>query len=339
MVLAACATGPGHDDRANLVGSLWWVTPQEAGQPVAFWQEDLDYLQLLGMDLLVLNGPYVGDENIPSEADPMKAFFEEADRRGLRLFVDTAAAPNWWTLDDPAEELERARKRVGLIHERYGRFEAFAGFYIPYELYVMWDDQAELIRTLYREVAATCKTVAPDKPTMISPFFILDDQGDLGSFRWATPDEYQAFWSEVLAQAAIDIVALQDSGEHLSCYTFEQRRPFFEAMKAACDATGTTLWANIETGELNVESLSDYVARFGMKTHVNDPRTRPFWRGVPAGKVVDKLTFVQEFASTAITWGYREYVRPSAGHMASELYLEYYQALIGGGRSPLARKR
>jgi RNA polymerase-binding transcription factor DksA len=46
----------------------------------------------------------------------------------------------------------------------------------------------------------------------------------------------------------------------------------------------------------------------------------------------EKLEFVQAFTPTAITWGYREYVRPNAGNMASERYLEYYAALIKEGR-------
>lgn len=336
--LVGCATVSGGDDRARLTGALWWVSPQELSQPAALWQEELEYVQLLRMDTICANGLAIGSELPPGAPDPAVVLFEEAERRGMRLFLDTGAVGNWWSLTDPAEEIARARARIATLCERYSKYSSFYGFYIPYELYVMWGPQAELIRALYGEISAACKAAAPDKPVMISPFFILDEGGYLGNFRWATPDEYQAFWTDLLAQTSIDIVALQDSGEHLSCYTFEQRRPFFAAMKAACDASGKTFWANIETGELHVDSIEDYVARFGMKTHVNDPRTRPFWRGVPAEKLIEKLTFVREFTPTAITWGYREYVRPSAGVLASELYLGYWQALNGKGKAPARRQ-
>src|SRR5690606_19487715 len=138
-------------------------------------------------------------------------------------------------------------------------------------------------------------------------------EGYLGNYRWASPEEYEEFWTETLRQAPIDIVALQDSGEHLSFYTAEDRRPFFQAMKAACDAAGKTLWANVETGELHVDGYEDYVERFGIKTHVNDAKTQPYWRGVPVDHLKMKLDVAGEFSPRAITWGYREFIRPSLG--------------------------
>jgi hypothetical protein len=309
------------------MGTLWWMTPDDAHRPIEAWAADLDALEGLGMDLMILNGPFVGEPLEPGADDPIEAFFAEADRRGLRLYLDTLSAPDWWTLDDPSAEIVRATARIADLEARYGDHPSFEGWYIPYELYVFWDKQAELIKTLYREVAAACKRAAPDKPTMISPFFILDDKGVLGDFRWATPDEYQAFWTGVLAQADIDTVALQDSGEHLSCYTFEQRAPFFAAMKAACGATGTALWANVETGELVVSSLDDYTARFGLKTHVNNPKMASYWRGVPADKLEAKLKFVHAYTPNAITWGYREFIRPALGRNAEEVYRGYEEVL------------
>ena len=323
---AGCATLGSSQKQARLAGTLWWVTPADAERSIESWRRELDLIQELGMNLMVLNGHVVGSS---AEPDPLLPFFEEADRRGIRLFLDTLAAPQWWTLEDVAPEIARAGERVRLLDERYGRFDSFYGYYIPYELYMSWDTGAVRIKALYREVAAHCKAVAPGKPVMISPFFILDDQHILGTFRWATPDEYEAFWTDVLGQAEIDVVALQDSGEHLALYTLEQRRPFFEAMKRACDATGTTLWGNVETGELNVGSMEEYVARFGLKTHVNDPRTRPFWRGVPPDKVAAKLAFLRAFSPTAITWGYREFIRPDLGPHAAELYTGYRDVLTG----------
>ena len=330
--LAGCVTVSHTTERSRLVGSLWWVSAEEAARPVEEWRRDLDELQALGMELIVLNGPFVGRKPAPGEIDPMRAFFEEANRRGLRLYVDTLAVANWWTLDDPKDEIARARKRIDDVVACYGRYRSFEGWYIPYETYVSWDAQAKLVRDLYREVSAYCKRVTPNKPTMVSPFFILDKEGYLGDFRWAAPPEYQAFWTDVLKEASIDIVALQDSGEHLAFYTIEERAPFFGAMKAACDAAGATLWANVETGELNIRSYEDYVGRFGAKTHVNDPATTPFWHGVPAAKLRDKLRFTRQYTPTAITWGYREFIRPSLGPLALDLYLDYYMTLVKGKR-------
>ena len=279
--------------------------------------------------MLLLNGPFIGGAAPPETEDPAIRLLEAIDQRGMTVFLDTLSAPEWWALEDPAEELARARDRIHLLDERYGHLSCFKGYYIPYELYVMWGEQGDLIRTLYREVAASCKQAAPDKAVLISPFFILDKKGYLGDFRWATPKEYRRFWRKTLEQADIDIVALQDSGEHLSCYTMKQRAPFFKAMKQACKATDTRFWANIETGELHVASMDDYVERFGLKTHVNDPKTASAWRGVPAEKLGDKLRFCGRYTPTAITWGYREFARPALGEEAAALYLDYYIELYG----------
>lgn len=299
----------------------------DASRGVDAWQDDLDALDALGMDLLIFTGPYAGVEPAEGEADPFDALLGEFDRRGMRVYLSTLQAPQWWTLTDPASELDRARQRIESLERRYGAHPSFEGFYIPYECYCMWGPSAELPKQLYAGVSAACKEIAPDKKTLISPFFILDDRKLLGDFRWATPQEYEEFWTDILSASTIDTVALQDSGEHLACYTLEQRAPFFAAMKSACNATDTTFWANIETGELNVSSLEDYVARFGLRTHVNDPKTTPFWRGVSADKLIAKLAFSRQYTRTAITWGYREFIRPSNGAMASELFVEYYEAL------------
>jgi hypothetical protein len=324
VFIVACL---GATDRAELAGSLWFVGTDQVTWSAEQWATELDPIQRLGMNTLVLNGMLVGAPLKEGESDGVRTLFEEGDKRGLKFYVDTLAAANWWTLPNTDEEIARACARVKDLYARYGSYSSFQGFYIPYELYFFWDEKAALIRRLYGEIAKCCKEVAPTKSVMISPFFILDEKGVLGDFRWATPDEYRDFWKETLRQAPIDIVALQDSGEHLSCYTLEQRAPWFAAMKAACDATGKQLWANVETGELEVASLDDYVARFGLKTHVNDAKTLPAWRGVPADKLDAKLRFVRQYTPTAITWGYREFIRPSLGPNAAKLYEDYVQVL------------
>lgn len=332
VLLSGCVTDRPESTRAaRLRGTLWWVTPEEARQPVEAWKRELDAIQAMGMDLMVLNGPFVGEPPEKGHPDALDAFFDEADRRGMSLHIDTLAAPNWWILEDPGPEIARATARIQDLARRYGHHPSFEGWYIPYELYVFWGPQADLIRALYAEISAACKAATPRKPVMISPFFILDSEGYLGDFRWAEPAEYQAFWTGLLRDTDIDVVALQDSGEHLSCYTFEQRRPFFEAMKAACEATGKTLWANLETGELEVESLDDYALRFGRKTHVNDPRTAPFWRAVPPEKLEAKLRFAGSYSDTAITWGYREFLRPSAENAEADSFASYCDIIRKSG--------
>lgn len=317
---------------ARWVGTLWWMSPGDLNRPIAAWQRELDELQALGIRLLVLNGPYVGESPPEGTAGPLESFLAETDRRGLSVYLDTLAAPNWWTLPDPTPEIARARTRIETLANHYGHHPSFTGWYLPYELYVMWGAPAELIADLYREISLACKQVSPDRRVMISPFFLLDQSGQLGSFRWATPGEYQEFWTRLLEPTRIDIVALQDSGEHLSCYSLEQRRPFLAAMQAACATTRRQFWINVEVGELEVASLTDYTNRFGYQTHVNDPRTATAWRAVPPAKLREKLELAGEYSDTAISWGYQQFIRPSLGPEAKHIY-DSYRTLLRDLRS------
>jgi len=315
---------------ARLAGTLWWVSPADVARDAASWREELDALQRVGMRLMVLNGAQYGED--ASAPDALAVLFEEADARGIDLYLDTLQAPDWWTQTDPAPEVARARGRIARLMERYGGHTSFKGWYIPYEFYVFWGPPADLIKRLHVDIGAACKEAAPGKPVLISPFFILDQKGVLGDFRWATPGEYEDFWKTLLAAAPVDIVALQDSGEHLSCYTLDERRPFFEAMKNACAATGKQFWANVESGELHVESVDDYVERFGLKTHVNDAKTTAAWRGVPAERFRAKLELAGEYTPVAITWGYQQFLRPASEPAAERLHQAYVKALAADAK-------
>ncbi|HPJ98398.1 MAG TPA: DUF4434 domain-containing protein [Candidatus Hydrogenedentes bacterium] len=308
-----------RDGGARLSGTLWWLTPDDLALSASAWEEELDHLQALGIDTIIFNGPFAG----PEGGAAFDALLERLDVRGLHVYLDMLSAPDWWRLEGAGEEVRRASDRATALQQAYGHHASFTGFYIPYECYVMWGRQGALVRDLYAGVSDGCKMAAPEKPVMISPFFRLDKACYLGDFQWATPEEYAVFWRDILSAASIDIVALQDSGEHLSSYTLAQRRPFFEAMAQACSATGTSLWANVESGELHVASLEDYAARFGLKTPVNSPETEPFWRAVPAEKFRAKLSMAGEYTDTAITWGYREFLRPSRGLEAAQAYDGY----------------
>jgi len=63
------------------------------------------------------------------------------------------------------------------------------------------------------------------------------------------------------------LVGLQDSGEHFSYVTNEQRRPFFAAMAQACRDSGIRFWDNVEVAEMECLSLEEYVRRYGRVHH------------------------------------------------------------------------
>ena len=231
LVCAGMAPAWGGAAPARLAGVFWWMSDADTRRSAEDWKGELDALQALGADLMIVSdlSGRAGTDT-PAGEEPLRGFFDETDRRGMRVFLSTLSMTDWWVQPDPGPELARAEKRIRETARLHGARPSFHGWYVPYELYHFTGAQAELIRALYRGVAERCKA-ALDKPVMISPFFLLDRGGKLGDFAWVTPEEYRDFWTELLRQApAVDIVALQDSGEHLSCYTLDDRRPFFAAM-------------------------------------------------------------------------------------------------------------
>ena len=122
---------------------------------------------------------------------------------------------------------------------------------------------------------------------------------------------------------------LQDSGEHFSYVTNAQRRPFFEAMHAACNAAGATLFGNVEVAEFLCESPEEYVKLYGRKHHATVKN--PPWRAVPITRLEEKLSIASEFSERIVCWGYQQYGMPALGDKAQawcDEYQQYYERII-----------
>ncbi len=329
--LAACQTPD-----SGLDGCFYWIDETAARWSLDEWRQEVAFMQRAGFEHVIVSGPAygvaAGQQNESIQAfDRLMTACEPTD---MLVYPAIWAHWQWFARWDLVEEIETNKKVLALLTARCGGHPNLGGWYIPHEIYITWDDKTAFMVKLYGQLSKLCKQHTPDKKVLISPFFILDRHGYLGDFRFVEPAEYERFWYELVRRTEIDVVALQDSGEHLSFYTLEDRRPFFEAMKRACDRAGKTLWGNVETGELYAEGYEDYVSRFGAKTHVNDPKTRSSWRPVPAEKLRRKARFARRFADTIITWGYREYWDPMRGEPARSVYNAY----LASGLATAARR-
>jgi len=328
-------TGPVRA-QTGLDGCLYWMDSVATQWSADEWTQQVAHMQRAGLAHIIVVGP--ANSALQDEPDVMlqatDRLFAACEGTDLHIYLSLYSHPLWYGRWDLDEELTSNRKAVERLAARYAARANFAGWYIPHEIYVMWDRQGRYMKQLYAGLSRLCKQVTPGKRVILSPFFILDREGHLGDFRYAEPREYEEFWHDLLAATEIDIVALQDSGEHLSFYTLEARRPFLGAMKRACERAGKTLWINIETGELHAESYADYERKFGRKTHVNDPKTAAHWRVVSPDKLRAKVRLAREYADTTITWGYREYWDPMRGEAARQAYAAY----LAPGTQPASRK-
>jgi len=314
-------------------GTLWFFMGTEyENWSKEYLSNELNHIQRFGLDTVILGGfsRYLLREGSgEAEEELLEHILSECDRRGMSVGLETFVDQDWCLLWDMKREVEDNRRIVKRLQARYGHHPCFRYWYIGYENYLRWGRESEFIRRLYTELVGMCREAAPDRKTILSPFFILDKRGVMGDYRYAEPSEYEDWWGRTLELSGVDVLALQDSGEHLSFYAVEQRRPFFEAYARACRQNGTAFWGNVETGELEIGDYNEYISRFGFGTEVNNPVTQPYWRAAPPEMLKRKLDLAAEYSERIITWGYKEFFRPSLGATARKNYDEYLGYLEG----------
>jgi hypothetical protein len=151
---------------------------------------------------------------------------------------------------------------------------------------------------------AECHWVAPKTLVAISPFFLLDKEG-LRDFRYLEPQEYEEWWSTTLAETKIDILMLQDSGEHLRFFILDQRKPFFAAFARACRRAGTRFWVNVETGEEDFNDWGEYFTNIAKHQKPWD-----YWCFTPIDWLEQKLQLAASYAENIVNWGYYPFMTP-----------------------------
>ena len=303
--------------RPLISGNLWWYHPDSFS--LETWARELDEQRAIGFDLLWLSNvtSAVQDEKGLSA---LGGLLDACEARSIGVILDTGFSPNWYGNLDAKKEAEACGTIISSIGKHFGTHKAFSAWYIPHEIYMTWGNFAAYIDALYPALVTQCKRAA-EKPVTVSPFFILDKDQIFGNFRYAEPEEYQAYWSALLRRSGIDVVMLQDSGEHFSYVTNKMRRPFFAAMQAACKEAGADLWGNVECAEFECKSPKRYLELYG-RVHHSTVKDAP-WRAVPLPRMEKKLGLAAEHCSRIVTWGYQQYGRPALGPAAQTWYDAY----------------
>lgn len=301
--------------RPLISGSLWWSQLWS----VAEWRDELDKQRAIGFDLLWIVNTH---QLISTEAGAagLSDLLDLCAARKVRVILGTGSSPVWYGTTDPAAELELCSVYIRKIGKLCGGHRAFRAWYVPHEIYFTRGEQAKFIDTLYRGLVEQCRKAA-DLPVTVSPFFILDPGKVFGDFYLPQPEEYSRYWSRLLRATGFDIVMMQDSGEHFSYVTNEMRRPYFQAMAAACESEGARFWGNVEVAEFECPSIEDYVKRYG-RVHHSTVKNAP-WRPVPMKRLQEKLDLASEFCEDIVSWGYQEFCRPVLGDSACKWYADY----------------
>ncbi|MGC8862677.1 MAG: DUF4434 domain-containing protein [Armatimonadota bacterium] len=324
---AVCGAGTTHPSlrcRPVISGPLWWYDPLESkAWGESGWRDELDQHRKIGFNLLWLCNCPAGLAS-PEDATNLHSLMDLCARRKVRVILDTGCSPGWYGKLDLQEEIELCSANIRRIGQEFAEHPAFFAWYVPHEIYVWHGEGAAYIDKLYPALVERCKNAAA-KPVTVSPFFILDRDKVFGDFRYAEPGEYERYWARLIRLSGFDIVMLQDSGEHFSYVTNKMRRPFFEAMSAACRTAGARFWGNVETAEYDCPSKEEFVRRYGRIHHAQAKGLR--WRPVPIERLKEKLDLASEYSEEIVTWGYREFCRPALGDDARKWYEEYRRLL------------
>lgn len=281
------------------------------------WRREMDDERRIGFDLLWISHLRPGLDE-PND-DVVGTILDVCAERNMQVILDTGSTPSWYGHLDVRREVEETGKTIDEIAERYRDHPAFHAWYVPHEIYVAYGKQAAFIDEVYPALVDRCKAAA-DKPVTLSPFFILDRNQIFGEFQFPEPEEYEAYWTRLIARSKFDVIMLQDSGEHFSWCTNAMRFPWFEAMQRACAASGATLWGNVETAEYVYPSIEEFEREYGRTHHstVGLP-----WRAVPIPRLEAKLRLAAAYSERIVSWGCYQFGRPHLSDEAAAWYEGY----------------
>lgn len=310
---------PNVSKSSRIRGTLWWV---DAGMSEEDLREEVGFQHQVGFDLLWLTGTQ-HLMRTPAGTYALDVCLDEADRLGMKVLFETYTTPDWYARWNLSEEVSFNREFMPRVWGRYGHHESLSAWYIGHEIYLVWGEQSDYCRRLYRAIVECSKTISSRMRVCISPFFILDRDRVLGDFRFGEPAEYTQWWEATLKETGIDWLLLQDSGEHAAFTSIQEKEPFIAAYAEACKRARAEFWLNVEIAEHDVPDYQ--TQRLDRDKPFNEQR----WRAVPEARLREKLALASKFSPSAVSWGW-DWWRPTSERSAPERY-QAFQVLNSGG--------
>ncbi len=274
------------------------------------WRRELSAMRKIGAKVIILQGLAANQQSFisqPDSNDPTTIILKYADQHHIKVFLGLLSVDSWWNHTMDAAYLSRLAQResdfAGKVWHRYRSYRAFAGWYIPTEL---WDgswnsEQVAALNRFLLRISAECHRLSDKLPVAISPFY----SGTL------TPPQFQALYQKMLHRAGIQIVMLQDGvgARNLGEAILQRVVPYFQAMEKACKSDHVKLWANAES--FHIEH----------GTPVNTGSTQ----FVPASisRLIQQLQMEAPYVQRIITFDLFHYMSPYRGPAQARLYEEY----------------
>ena len=224
-----------------------------------------------------------------------------ADKVGMKVFVGLGLNPEYWSGKFDAKKESAMNQRIMTeLQKLYGSYESLVGWYLPEEL----DDRSFNTPTAKDSVERYLKNMGmyarfyTHKPIMVSPYFGMNPDGA----------SYAKWWDDVLSEAKVDIVAMQDG---VGCHrtTPDESAAVLKAIRPVMEEHGVQLWANVEVFD---------------QTH-GWPVDDLDWKSTSASidRVLQQLSAESPYVDKIIIFDFTSYMSPRLGDKARDLYNGY----------------
>ncbi len=222
------------------------------------WDQDFAYMKAAGINTVILirSGykkwlTYPSDILINKEdaynppVDLVQMFLELSEKHQMDFYFGLYDSGRYWVNGDFQKELDLNKLLIEEVWLKYGKMNAFKGWYISQEC----SRKTGAIINMYSGLGAHCKSVSGNMNTLISPY--IDGIKNISQYQKETSRElgvslkkHEQDWDEIFdgIKNNIDIVAFQDG--HID---FDELDDFLQVNKQLADKHGIRSWTNSET--------------------------------------------------------------------------------------------
>jgi hypothetical protein len=234
------------------------------------WSQELGMMRDIGMDtVLVAFSVYdstayyptkIPGFSTPDVTDSIQSILTDADENDMDVYLGLVMDDEWWsnTTEEYLDGLTAKNIDVATeLYSRYSSHPSLKGFYLPQEVdNCRWADsvmQQRLVQHLLKPVSDHINLLDKRHSFCTAPFFNPSEKYIVDGIERSCiqPEEYEQWWTEIFNAAPhFDLVIPQDGiAAQPSRITLSVIEDYFTALKAACDATGRTLWSDLEVFE------------------------------------------------------------------------------------------
>lgn len=256
LALTFAVSGATQQTGARLSGGfIQYKSNMLTGMDKAKWKSTLKAMRDIKLDTIILQFHQHDETKFFPEGrggvDATKIILDYAKGNGMKVYVGLKYDTRWyegWRDQKYLDQLASENKQLAAqLWGLYGKNRAFAGWYMPQE---MWNEdyspqELERLSRYFREVGDECRRLA-GRPVAVSPYF-NPGFGFLGA------DAFGQRYAQFLKGAGLNLVMLQDSVgvRNIAPEEFDDRLlPFYRAMQRAAHQNGAEFWGNVESLEI-----------------------------------------------------------------------------------------